>query len=126
MDKIIELQTQEPTQFEELGLPIAIKRLAWERSSSLFVKVVSPHAEAYIASEYSPKMIQASQQVGCFCHCFCCCVVVALMLLIVAIVCIMLIAIAITIDVDAVADIAVHVVASSGVLAPQYSDPRVA
>lgn len=63
LDKIIELQTHEPAQFEELGLPLAIKRLAWEKSASLFAGIVTPAAERYIASDYSPKMILASQQV---------------------------------------------------------------
>lgn len=63
LHKISELQTHQPAQFEELGLPLAIKRLAWEKDAKLFVKVVTPHAEKYIASEYAPKMILASQQV---------------------------------------------------------------
>lgn len=49
--------------FEELGLPLPIKRLAWERDFSLFVKVIIPHAEKYMASEITPRMIVASQQV---------------------------------------------------------------
>lgn len=63
LEKIIELQTHEPAQFEELGLPLAIKRLAWEKDAKLFVRIASPHAEKYISSEYAPKMIIASQQV---------------------------------------------------------------
>lgn len=63
LEKIIELQTHEATLFEELGLPMAIKRLAWEKSPSLFVKVVTPHTDMYISSEYAPKMVTASQQV---------------------------------------------------------------
>ena len=64
LEKIIELQTHEPSQFEELGLPLAIKRLAWEKDAKLFVRIASPHAGKYISSEYAPKMIAASQQVG--------------------------------------------------------------
>ena len=63
LEKIVELQRHEPAQFEELGLPLSIKRLAWEKSAKLFVRVVSPAAEKYVSSEFSPKMIAASQQV---------------------------------------------------------------
>ncbi|CAB1114460.1 unnamed protein product [Ectocarpus sp. CCAP 1310/34] len=51
-----------PEQFEELGLPLAIKHLAWEKDSVLFVRIVSPHADKYLASEFSPKMVLSSQQ----------------------------------------------------------------
>ncbi|CAM9315627.1 unnamed protein product, partial [Hapterophycus canaliculatus] len=61
--KIIELQTHDPKQFEELGLPLNIKHLAWEKDAKLFMRVASPHAEKYLASEFAPKMIVASQQV---------------------------------------------------------------
>eukprot|EP00903_Cladosiphon_okamuranus_P008965 g8577.t1 len=61
--KINELQTHEPKQFEELGLPLAIKRLAWETDSKTFVRIASPHAEKYLASEFCPKMVVSSQQV---------------------------------------------------------------
>lgn len=61
--KIIELQTHDPKQFEELGLPLNIKHLAWEKDAKLFMRVAAPHAENYIASEFVPKMVVASQQV---------------------------------------------------------------
>ena len=64
--KINELQTHDPKQFEELGLPLSIKRLAWETDAKTFVRVASPHAEKYLASEFSPKMVLSSQQVTCF------------------------------------------------------------
>ena len=64
LEKIIELQTHEPSQFEELGLPLAIKRLAWEKDAKLFVRIASPYIDKYISSEYAPKMIAASQQVS--------------------------------------------------------------
>lgn len=61
--KINELQTHDPKQFEELGLPLAIKRLAWETDAKTFVRIVSPHADKYLASEFCPKMVLSSQQV---------------------------------------------------------------
>lgn len=64
--KINELQTHDPKQFEELGLPLSIKRLAWETDAKTFVRVASPHAEKYLASEFSPKMVLSSQQVNLF------------------------------------------------------------
>ncbi|CBJ32764.1 conserved unknown protein [Ectocarpus siliculosus] len=62
LDKMNELQKLQPEQFEELGLPLAIKHLAWEKDSVLFVRIVSPHADKYLASEFSPKMVLSSQQ----------------------------------------------------------------
>lgn len=62
--KINELQTHDPKQFEELGLTLAIKRLAWETDTKTFVRIASPHAELYLASEFSPKMVLSAQQVG--------------------------------------------------------------
>lgn len=63
LEKIIELQTHQPAQFEELGLPLAIKRLAWEKDAEIFGRITAPPVEKYISSEYAPKMIAASQQV---------------------------------------------------------------
>ncbi|CAN0405426.1 unnamed protein product, partial [Ectocarpus sp. 12 AP-2014] len=62
LNKMNELQKLQPEQFEELGLPLAIKHLAWEKDSVLFVRIVSPHADKYLASEFSPKMVLSSQQ----------------------------------------------------------------
>lgn len=67
LDKMNELQKLQPEQFEELGLPLAIKHLAWEKDSVLFVRIVSPHADKYLASEFSPKMVLSSQQVRTVC-----------------------------------------------------------
>lgn len=64
--KINELQTHNPKQFEELGLPLSIKRLAWETDAKTFVRIASPHAQKYLASEFSPKMVLSSQQVNWF------------------------------------------------------------
>ncbi|CAM9756546.1 unnamed protein product, partial [Discosporangium mesarthrocarpum] len=63
LGKIVELQDANAAEFENLGLPMGVKRLAWETDRKLFGKVILPHLNSYMKSEYIPKLALGSSQI---------------------------------------------------------------
>jgi hypothetical protein len=63
LDNLTRMQHAEPAVFDSLGLPLQVKRLAWERSRKVFGTVIGPHLEGYFAAKDMHSLEDAALQV---------------------------------------------------------------